>query len=892
MSERIRELEARTRFEPAEVEPRIVERWLSSGLFHPEPDGEASANYSIAIPPPNVTGSLHMGHALNGSIQDVLIRYNRMKSRMKSPPTRTKWILGTDHAGIATQAQVEKALRAEGTSRQELGREAFVERVWEWRTHHGGTIVEQFKRLGASCDYADERFTLDERYALAVAQVFVRLYDKGWIYRDRYIVNWDPGSRSAISDLEVEERRETDTLYSIVYDLEGGGSVTIATVRPETMLGDTAVAVHPEDDRYRAIVGRTAILPLVGRHLPIIADDYVKMDFGTGQLKITPAHDPNDFEIGRRHVLDQVPVIGEDGRMTAEAGERFAGLTVMEAREAVVTELAREGRIAAREEYEHEVPYSHRSGERIEPLISLQWFMSMDELADPAAEAVRDGRVRIVPENHRRVYLDWMENIRPWCISRQLWWGHRLPVYYCETCGHVNVAVDPPEACSACGGQVRQEEDVLDTWFSSALWPFATLGWPQDTAELKAFYPTNVLSTARDILFLWVARMIMMGLELTGEAPFSDVYIHSVIQAPDGRRMSKSLGTGIDPVDEIERHGADAVRFGLLAMSSTQDVRYSAEKIQQGQALANKLFNAARFALLRIHASLGSQAAQALAPAALPRTVEDRWILSRLAQVEGDTAARIEDYDFSHAALGLYDFVYGELCDWYLELVKHRLPDFADEDPDDDRMALAATLLYVLRETVAMAHPLIPFVTEELWSYLDGAGELLAGSRYPRPQEHLIDLEAEVVLERMIEAVTLVRGWRDSVGARAGLIVPARLRAEGYEETAPLLARLARLALSDDTSTDGVAVASIPVPGGVVASIPVPGGTVEVLSGEGLDLGAAERRRAAVREKLLAEMERAQNKLSKPGFVEKAPAAVVDGERERLEHLRAELQAL
>jgi valyl-tRNA synthetase len=910
VSERIKELEDRTRFEPAEVEPRIVERWLSSGLFHPEPDGEASANYSIAIPPPNVTGSLHMGHALNVSVQDTLIRYHRMKSRMKSPPTRTKWILGTDHAGIATQAQVEKALRAEGTTRQELGREAFVARVWEWREHYGHTIVEQFKRLGASCDYSEERFTLDEDYARAVAEVFVGLYEKGWIYRDRYIVNWDPGSRSAISDLEVEERRETDTLYSIVYDLEadgtvtegggtvtegggavtegggtvteGGGAVTIATVRPETMLGDTAVAVHPDDERYRDLVGRTAILPLVGRRLPIVADDYVKMDFGTGQLKITPAHDPNDFDIGRRHDLDQVSVIGEDGRMTAEAGERFAGLTVMEAREAVVAELEREGRIVAREEYEHEVPYSHRSGERIEPLISLQWFMSMDEPAGPAAEAVRDGRVRIVPENHRRVYLDWMENIRPWCISRQLWWGHRLPVYYCETCGHVNVALAPPEGCGACGGCVRQEEDVLDTWFSSALWPFATLGWPKDTPELKAFYPTNVLSTARDILFLWVARMIMMGLELTGEAPFSDVYIHSVIQAPDGRRMSKSLGTGIDPVDEIERHGADAVRFGLLAMSSTQDVRYSAEKIQQGQALANKLFNAARFALTRIHASLGSQAAQAVAPAALPRTVEDRWILSRLAQVEADTAARIEDYDFSHAALGLYDFVYGELCDWYLELVKHRLPDFADEDPDDDRAALAATLLYVLRETVAMAHPLIPFVTEELWTYLDGTGELLAGCRYPRPQEHLIDLEAEVVLERTIEAVTLVRGWRDSVGARAGLIVPVRLRAEGYEATAPLLARLARLNLSDDASADGAGV----------ASIPVPGGTVEVLSGVGLDLGAAERRRAAVREKLLAEIERVQGKLAKTGFVEKAPKAVVEAERERLEHLRAKLAAL
>ncbi len=878
MSERIKELEERTRFEPSEVEPRIVERWLQSGLFHPEPEGEASENYSIAIPPPNVTGSLHMGHALNGSIQDALIRYHRMNGR------RTKWILGTDHAGIATQAQVEKALRAEGKSRQEIGREAFVERVWEWREHYGHTIVEQFKRLGASCDYSEERFTLDEGYARAVAEVFVALYEKGWIYRDRYIVNWDPGSRSAISDLEVEERREIDTLYSIRYDVEGGGSVTIATVRPETMLGDTAVAVHPDDERYRDLVGRTAILPLVGRHLEIIADEYVKMDFGTGQLKITPAHDPNDFEIGSRHDLDQVSVIGEDGRMTAEAGERFAGLTVMEAREAVVAALEEEGRIVAREEYEHEVPYSHRSGQRIEPLISLQWFMSMTELAGPAIDAVRDGRVRIVPDNHRRVYLDWMENIRPWCISRQLWWGHRLPVYYCETCAHVNVATSSPAGCAECGGHVRQEEDVLDTWFSSALWPFATLGWPDETPELKAFYPTNVLSTARDILFLWVARMIMMGLELTGEVPFSDVYIHSVIQAPDGRRMSKSLGTGIDPLDEIAKHGADAVRFGLLAMSSSQDVRYSAEKIQQGQALANKLFNAARFALTRIHASLGKRA-ETIEPAAMPRTVEDRWILSRLSQIVADTGARIQSYDFSHAALGLYDFVYGELCDWYIELVKHRLPDLADGEDggsEEERVALAATLLYVLHETVAMAHPVIPFVTEELWGYLDGGEELLAGAPYPRPQEDLIDLEAEVVFERTIEAVTVIRGWRDSVGARAGLLIPARLSADCYDATSGLLARMARLELAGRETADGAPV----------ASIPVPCGTVDVLSGEGLDLGAAERRREAAREKLRTEIERVQAKLEKPGFVERAPAAVVEGERERLRNLGAELEAL
>ncbi len=888
MSERSDDLESRTRFEPAEVEPRIASRWLDSGLFHPEPEGEAGENYSIAIPPPNVTGSLHMGHALNGSIQDVLIRYHRMAGR------RTKWILGTDHAGIATQAQVEKALRAEGTSRQELGREEFVRRVWEWREHYGHTIVEQFKRLGASCDYSEERFTLDEAYHRAVVEVFVALYQQGLIYRDRYIVNWDPGSRSAISDLEVEERRECDTLYSIRYDLEGGGSVTIATVRPETMLGDTAVAVHPDDERYRDLVGRTAILPLVGRHLPVIADEYVRMEFGTGQLKVTPAHDPNDFEIGRRHELDQVSVIAEDGRMSAEAGERFAGLTVMEARAAVVEALCEEGRIVGEESYEHEVPYSHRSGERIEPLISLQWFMRMDELAAPAIDAVRDGRVRIVPDNHRRVYLDWMANIRPWCISRQLWWGHRLPVYYCATCEHLHVAAVAPAHCEACGGELRQEEDVLDTWFSSALWPFATLGWPEQTPQLRAFYPTAVLSTARDILFLWVARMIMMGLRFTGEVPFADVYIHSVIQAPDGRRMSKSLGTGIDPLDEIDRHGADAVRFGLLAMSSSQDVRYSAEKVRQGQALANKLFNATRFVLLRIAGmeqdpthpvQLGGIEPAPPGRAGL-RSIEDRWILSRLQEIVADTAARIEDYDFSHAALGLYDFVYAELCDWYLEIVKPRLATgAAAQGSGEDRAALAATLLYVLRTTVALAHPVIPFVTEELWSYLDGTGALLAGAPYPRADASLIDRDVEIELERLVEAVTLVRGWRDSVNAAPGALVRARIDANGYESTAAILANLARLDLGD---SDGAGGSGVPA----VASISVPCGTIEVLSAEGLDLAATERRRAAARAKLDGEIARVEGKLANAGFVQRAPAEVVEGERAKLARLREELGSL
>jgi valyl-tRNA synthetase len=538
-------LQDRTRFEPAEVEPRITERWLSSGLVHPAPEGTADENYSIAIPPPNVTGALHMGHALNGSIQDTLIRYHRMLGQ------RAKWILGTDHAGIATQKQVEKLLQSEGLHRDDLGREAFVERVWEWRARYGGTIIEQLKRLGATADYEDERFTLDERYARAVLRVFVDLYRKGYIYRDHYLVNWDPGSRSAISDLEVEQREVEDTLYSIAYPLKDAeGEVVVATVRPETMLADVAVAVNPEDERHRHLVGRTAILPLVGRELPIIADDYVKTDFGTGCLKITPGHDPNDFEIGRRHGLPEPSVIGEDGRMNDAAGA-YAGLTVDEARSRVVSDLEAQGLLRGREPYTHEVPFSHRSGARIEPLISLQWFMRMDELAAPAIAAVREGRVRIHPPSQSDRYLDWLENIRPWVLSRQLWWGHQLPVWYRGDDTYVGET--PPE-----GEGWERDPDVLDTWFSSALWPFATLGWPDDTPELRSFYPTDVLSTARDILFLWVARMVMMGLEFAGDVPFRDVYVHSVIQAPDGRRMSKSLGTGIDPLDEIDKHGADA----------------------------------------------------------------------------------------------------------------------------------------------------------------------------------------------------------------------------------------------------------------------------------------------------------------------------------------------
>ncbi len=868
-------LEAKTRYDAAEVEPRIVRRWLDSGLFHPEPEGGPEDNYSIAVPPPNVTGALHMGHALNGAIQDVLIRYHRARGK------RTKWIAGTDHAGIATQKQVEKQLAEEGTSRVELGRIAFEQRVWEWRRQYGGTIIEQFQRLGASLDYADERFTLDERYATAVEKVFVDLYEKGYIYRDNYMVNWDPGSGSAISDLEVENRTVIDSLTYVAYPIKDSGeTITVATVRPETMLADTAVAVSPDDERYRHLIGRTAVLPLVGRELPIIADDYVKPEFGTGALKITPGHDPNDFELGRRHGLPEITVIGEDGRLTAQAGERFAGLTVAQAQQAVVAALEAEGRLVRREPYEHEVPFSHRSGERVEPLISLQWFMRMDELAQPAIDAVKEGRVQIHPERWTKVYLDWMENIRPWCVSRQLWWGHRLPVWYRgdgegqET----YVGATPPE-----GEGWEQDPDVLDTWFSSALWPFATLGWPDQTPELRAFYPTDVLSTARDILFLWVARMIMMGLEFAGDVPFDDVYIHSVIQAPDGRRMSKSLGTGIDPLDEIEKHGADGVRFGLLAMSSSQDVRYSAEKVQQGEQLTNKLWNASRLILTRVDPDATTRFAGG-APEAKPRAIEDRWILSRLAAARATVEQHVERFAFSHAALALYDFVYGELCDWYLELVKPRLYEAEGEERAD----LDATLLHVLTETLQLAHPVIPFVTEEIWSFVPGTEGLLSARQVGARDASAHDPEAERALGDAIAAVTALRGWRDGVGAAAGARIPGRLEATGYDETVAHVARLARLELAGigfppHTPNTGATDA---------ATIAIPGGAVIVHASDAVDLGAAERKLRDRRRTLEAEIGRCEGKLANAGFVAKAPPTVVEAERAKLAQLRAELEGL
>jgi valyl-tRNA synthetase len=847
--ERRKALEETTRYEPAEVERRIFAEWMEGGYFHPEAKGTPEENFSIAIPPPNVTGALHMGHALNGSMQDTLVRMNRMRDR------NALWILGTDHAGIATQAVVEKELKAEGKSRQELGREAFVERVWAWKEEYGSRIVEQYKRLGASCDYERERFTLDDGYVRAVYRVFKALFDKGYIYRDNYMVNWDPGTHSAISDLEVENREVEDTLYSIDYPVEGSDRVlTVATVRPETMLADTAVAVNPNDERYADLIGQHCVLPLVGRRLPIIADEHVDVEFGTGALKITPGHDPNDFEIGRRHGLEEIGVIGPDGRMTEEAGQ-FAGLTAAEAGEAVVAALREQGLLRAEEPYAHSVPFSERSGARIEPLISLQWFCRMDDLAKPAIEVVERDEVRIVPDQWKRVYLDWMREIRPWCVSRQLWWGHRIPVWYCDACEETYVAEEAPERCGACNGELRQEEDVLDTWFSSALWPFATLGWPDDTPELRAFYPTSFLTTAREILFLWVARMIMTGLEFPGAVPFHDVYVHSVIQARDGRRMSKSLGTGIDPLEEIDVHGADALRFGLLAMSSTQDVRYSDAKVQQGRDLSNKLYNASRLILLN--------AAEVQAEPR-PTKVEDRWILSRLEQTIASVTEKFETYDFAHAAQEAYAFFWSEFCDWYLEIVKPRLYEGEEE--------VSATLLWALERLLALLHPVMPFVTEEIWSYHPARQGHLAVHAFPQADASLFDAAAEADVESGIELTRRLRAWRDLVEVPAAIEVSARVDGVAPQE---FVARLARFEFGED---GGEPVASV--------------GPVKILPSEQVDAEAVAHRLDRRREELRSEVERGERKLANQGFVAKAPAEVVEEERGKLERYRAELEEL
>jgi valyl-tRNA synthetase len=793
-------------YRPQGVEERWQQIWEEEGLYGADPASDRPS-YVIAVPPPNVTGALHMGHALNGSIQDALIRWHRMRG------FNTLWQPGYDHAGIATQAVVEKELRKEGTSRFELGREAFVERVWEWLHEYGGVIMSQFRRLGCSLDYGRERFTMDDAYVRAVVRFFVHLYERGRLYRDNRIVNWCSDCRTSISDLEVEHIEVDDALTYARYPLaDGGGHITIATVRPATILADVAVAVHPADERYRDFVGRDVVVPVVGRRVPVIADERVERDFGTGALKVTPGHDPLDFDIGRDHGLPELSVIGLDGRMTGDIPEKLIGLTEEEASDYVVEWLREEGLLEKRESYRHSVGHCERSGTRIQPLVSLQWWCAMDDLARPAIEAIESGRVTFHPPVQNRVALDWLRAIRPWNVSRQLWWGHQLPVWYCPD-GHVICAETEPDACAECGSaELTRDPDVLDTWFSSALWPFATLGWPEDTPELRAFYPGDVNSTAREIIFLWELRMLMSGLELMGDIPFEDVIIHATILAPDGRRMSKSLGTGIDPLELIAEHGADATRYGLLKMSSTQDVRFSAQPIEEGRKLANKLWNASRLLLLD-----GAGEADAR-----PSSVEERWILARIDATRAEVEADLDRFDFAHAVDRLYHLTFDDFCDWYLEAIKPRL---GEED-------VRTTAFAALERLLAILHPVMPHVTEEIWSQFHET-RLIAGP-WPEP-----DSRYESDLDTLATAQTAARIYR-----RSGV----RIKVAG--DTLRIFEAVVR------PSADGQ-------------------GDVE-----------------AERARVMKEIERSERMLANEKFVSNAAPDVVEAEREKLEQHRAELDAL
>jgi len=730
-------------YDPSGVERRWQETWEAEGLYGAGVGRRRDESFVICVPPPNVTGELHMGHALNGAMQDVLVRWHRMQG------FDTLWQPGYDHAGISTQNVVEKQLVAEGTSRQEIGREAFVERTWDWLERTGRTIMGQYRRLGASLDYSRERFTMDDEYVRAVMTFFVRLWERGWIYRANRIVNWCPYHETAISDLEVEHVEEDDTLYRIVYPFaDGEGALTIATVRPCTLLADTAVAVHPEDPRYADAVGREVIVPVVERRVPVVADARVEREFGTGALKVTPGHDPMDFEIGRDHGLETLTVIGPDGRMIAPG---FEGLTQQEADERILAWLEERGRLEGREPYRHSVGTCERCHSRIEPLVSPQWWCRMDELGRPAIEALRERRVRFHPESQHRFAIESLEHAPDWCISRQLWWGHQIPVWTCEN-GHQVSAWPPPETCPECGsGALERDHDVLDTWFSSALWPLATLGWPDETPELERYYPGDVNVTAREIIRLWENRMIFTGLFLRDEVPFTDVIITSTILAADGRRMSKSLGTGIDPMEPIEANGADATRYGLLKISSTQDVRYSVGAIEEGRKLAIKLWNVARLIL---------QQSEGAEPDARPSALEERWILARLDAARATVEDAWSRFDFSAAASALYHLTFDDFCDWYAEAVKSRLYD-GDEDA-------RATALAALARLLTLLHPLMPHVTEEIWAHLPDRQARLIVSAWPEPDDAHAD--ALTALDRVQEAARVFR--------RSGV----RVELEGEEE--------------------------------------------------------------------------------------------------------------
>ena len=729
-------------YEPGQVERKWYKFWRERNYFAPSGDTNQPM-FSIVMPPPNVTGSLHLGHALDNTLQDILTRWKRMQGY------NVLWLPGTDHAGIATQAKVEEALAQEGLSRHDLGREKFVERVWEWKHLYGNRITEQLSLLGSSCDWSRERFTMDEGCSRAVREVFVDMYNKGLIYQGDYIINWCPKCHTAISDIEVEHEDTEGKLWYIRYPIEGSDEyLVVATTRPETMLGDTGVAVHPEDERYSHLIGRNVMLPLMNRPIPVFADDYVDKEFGTGAVKVTPAHDPNDFEMGLRHQLPQIKVMDDGGIMNENAGQ-YEGLDRSECRQKVVADLEALGLLEKIEPHQHAVGHCQRCETIIEPMISKQWFVRMKPLAEPAIRRVVEGDIRFVPERFTKIYLNWMENIRDWCISRQLWWGHRIPVWYCDQCGEIICSKTDPDRCPSCeSDQLRQDEDVLDTWFSSALWPFSTLGWPEETKDLETFYPTSVLVTGRDIIFFWVARMIFSGLEQTGQVPFYDVNIHGLILDAQGRKMSKSLGNGIDPIEVIDKYGADTLRFALITgVTPGNDVRFHWEKVENTRNFANKIWNAARFVLMNLEGYEPVEVAEE------DLTLADRWIISRLANTAEDVTRLLEEYDLGEAAKTLYEFIWDEFCDWYIELAKIRLGQSADSH---HRLVAQNVLLQVLFDTLRLLHPFMPFITEEIYQNLPGHNDTIMLDAWP--------VKGQVwpeALEDMQQLMSVIRNLRN-----------------------------------------------------------------------------------------------------------------------------------
>ena len=852
-------------YAPREFEERIYKNWCEKGYFTPKID-KTKPPYTIVIPPPNITGQLHMGHALDETLQDILIRYKRMSGYV------TLWLPGTDHASIATEAKIVEAMRKEGVTKDDLGREGFLDRAWAWKAQYGGRIVEQLKRLGSSCDWTRERFTLDEGCSAAVKEVFVRLYNKGLIYRGERIINWCPKCLTSISDAEVEYEEKPGHFWHLRYPFkDGSGYLELATTRPETLLGDTAVAVNPNDERYRDIVGKTLILPLVGREIPVVADDYVEADFGTGVVKITPAHDPNDFEVGRRHNLPVLNVLTPDAKIT-EDYPKYAGMDRYTARKAIVKDLEEGGYLVRVEDYTHNVGTCYRCHDVVEPRVSLQWFVKMKPLAEPAIDAVRDGRTKFVPERFEKNYFHWMENIRDWCISRQLWWGHRIPAFYCDDCGEVTVTKKATAKCPKCGKEMRQDPDTLDTWFSSALWPFSTLGWPNETEDLKYFYPTNTLVTGYDIITFWVSRMIFSGLEYTGQVPFDTVLIHGLVRDAQGRKMSKSLGNGIDPLKIIDEYGADALRFALATGNSPgNDMRFSDEKIEAARNFANKLWNASRFVRMNLTIDrVELPAANALAP-------EDKWILTEYNRTVAAVQNALNSYEVGIALSNLYDFVWDVFCDWYIELSKARL----SEKDTAGNLVAQNVIAYVLTGILKLLHPFMPFITEEIFGALPHEEESIMTASYPVPDETQEFADAAADMERVIAVIRAIRTRRNEMNvppSRKAKVYLATKYEKSFAGTEAFFSRLASAAALEVAQEFDSAVIS----GDNAMQIVTDSATVFLPLADIIDYEKEKARLAAELEKLDGEIARAKAKLSNESFVSHAPAAVVAGERDKL----------